>query len=89
LPQKLSDYLNLLDWSGRQLKADKRGAISSDLPPILERLGINGAKWLKLVTDFDRLFTSVVGRTEKILKRAEDAGRRWYHGQVACREAFG
>ena len=89
LPIKLHEYLTLLDWSGRQLKANKRGAISSDLPPILERLGINGAKWLKLVTEFDRLFTSVVGRTEKIVARAARNGRRWYQGQVACREAFG
>ena len=86
---KLHEYLTIRDGSGPQLRADERGAIASDLPPILERLGINGTRWLKLVTEFDRLFTSVVGQTEKILKRAEDAGRRWYHGQVACREAFG
>ena len=85
---KLSEYLSLLDWSGRQLRAGKQ-AIASGLPPILERLGINGTKWLKLVTEFDRLFTTVVGSTEKLLDRATKAGRRWYRGQVACREAFG
>jgi len=33
-----AEYLNLLDWTGRQIRADKRGAIPADLAPILERL---------------------------------------------------
>ena len=31
----------LLDWTGRQVRADKRGAIQSCLAPILECLQIN------------------------------------------------
>jgi hypothetical protein len=42
-----------------------------------------------LVTEFDRLFASVVGSAEQLLDRASKAGRSWYRGQVACREAFG
>lgn len=34
----LDDYLKLLDWTGRQVVAGKRGAIPADLAPILERL---------------------------------------------------
>ena len=42
-----AEYLNLLDWTGRQLRADKLGAIPQDLAPILERLQIGGeAGWL-------------------------------------------
>ena len=40
LPFRLSDYLELVDWTGRQLREGKRGAIQSDVPPILERLHI-------------------------------------------------
>ena len=36
----LSRYLQLLDWTGRQLRSDKRGAIPRHLAPILQRLGI-------------------------------------------------
>ena len=33
------DYLNLLDWTGRVVRQDKRGAIPEHYPTILERLG--------------------------------------------------
>jgi hypothetical protein len=34
-------YLTVLDWTGRELRADKRGAIPDHLAPIVERLGLN------------------------------------------------
>jgi hypothetical protein len=89
LPVALDEYLGLLDWSGRQLKEGKRGAIPAHLTPILERLQVNGSSWLKLVTQLDRLFTNVIGRAESIAERAAEAGRKWYRGQRACREVFG
>jgi hypothetical protein len=39
-----AEYLKLLDWTGRQLRADKSGLIPSDLAPILERLKISDAR---------------------------------------------
>ena len=36
-------YIMLLDWTGRELRADTPGAIPEHLAPILERLGINRA----------------------------------------------
>ncbi|MBU2714442.1 transposase, partial [Zooshikella harenae] len=38
------DYLQLVDWLGRAIRDDKRGAIPSNMPPILERLNINGKR---------------------------------------------
>ena len=35
-------YLTLLEWTGRQLRAGKRGAIPGQIAPILERLGVIG-----------------------------------------------
>ena len=37
-------YLALLDWTGRQLRRDKRGAIPAELAPIMERLSVNGLR---------------------------------------------
>jgi len=41
------EYSELVDWSGRAIREDKRGAIDSDLLPILSRLGIEGEEWDK------------------------------------------
>jgi len=37
----LKDYLELIDWVGRSVRNDKRGAIDQKEPPILNRLGLN------------------------------------------------
>ena len=61
LPFRLTDYLELVDWTGRQIRQDKRGAIHSKLPPILSRLGIEDENWLELTTSFEANFKDLVG----------------------------
>jgi len=38
LPFKLTNYIELVEWTGKQMRSDKRGAIDENLPPILQRL---------------------------------------------------
>jgi len=45
---KLMDYIELVEWSGRQIQNKKKGAIAATLPPILNRLGIESDNWLFL-----------------------------------------
>jgi REP element-mobilizing transposase RayT len=42
---EMEDYVNLVDWTGRIMRSDKRGAIDNSLPPILQRLGIAEKQW--------------------------------------------
>jgi len=42
----LSDYLQLVDWTGRIVRNDKRGAIPRSTPPILTRLNISIDRWM-------------------------------------------
>ena len=46
-------YLELVDWTGRAVREDKRGSIPADLPPILDRLNIPLNRWLSSVTQFE------------------------------------
>ena len=43
------DYLELVDWTGRAIRDDKRGAIPNTIPPILERLKLNPKTYLAFV----------------------------------------
>lgn len=62
----LSDYLELVDTTGRILRDDKCGAISADLPSILERLEINQEEWLNNATQFEKLYLKKFARKRRI-----------------------
>ena len=47
IPYLYREYSELVDWSGRAIRANKHGAIDSRLPPILVRLGIDEEEWHK------------------------------------------
>ncbi len=48
----LPQYLELLDWTGRQLRPGKRGSIPKNAPPILDRLNLSAKLWLHAVEQF-------------------------------------
>ena len=50
------DYLKLVDFTGRTIRPDKRGAIPNSLPPILERMGIDLEIWLTNTTEFYSIY---------------------------------
>ena len=66
LSMSLDQYLQLLDWTGRQLRRDKPGVISSDLKPILERLDCTVESWLDLVRNFRRRFRTEAGKSASL-----------------------
>ncbi len=73
LSMELDDYLRILDWTGRQVRRGKRGAIPKELAPLLERLGMSVEFWLETATNFGRWFHRAAGRVSLL---AEEAGPR-------------
>lgn len=55
IPYSFNDYLQLVDWSGRAIRTDKYGAISSRLPHILTRLNISPERWLLNSQHFEKI----------------------------------
>jgi hypothetical protein len=88
LPMTFQEYLGLLDWTGREMRSDKRGSIPGDLAPILERLRINGEVWVEAVKNFGRWFRTAVGRVENLMSEAGRRGRRYLQGTGHCRVVF-
>jgi len=72
LPFLLKDYIELVDWSGRIIRDDKRGAISDTLPPILERLSLNQEAWKVLTTQFEHKFAHWVGSEHLVREICSD-----------------
>jgi hypothetical protein len=52
----LQDYCELVDTTGRIIRADKAGAISSAHSLILSRLGLSAEQWVTLTTEFEQQF---------------------------------
>jgi hypothetical protein len=88
LPLKLEQYLELLDWTGRQTRPDKRGQIPAELLPILQRLRLSTETWVETVLNFGRWFHLAAGRADSLAAEAARRGRRWLQGVSHSRAAF-
>jgi hypothetical protein len=89
LPIRWEDYLCLLDWTGRELREDKPGAIPAHLAGVLERLGMRPGYFLESVRGFEKWFGRAVGSVKQLLEIAARTGRRWLRGQQRCEQLFG
>ncbi|OED39325.1 hypothetical protein AB833_15420 [Chromatiales bacterium (ex Bugula neritina AB1)] len=74
LPFNLVDYIELVDWTGRIIRDDKRGSIPDNLPPIIERLDISAEHWVELATNFESRFKGVVGTIKSLKSKCANFG---------------
>ena len=84
LSMTLTKYLELLDWTGRQLRSGKRGNIPSHFAPILSRLGIEGSTWCELVSGFGKLFKRCAGSAKSVNLEATRRDQSWLQAPGAC-----
>lgn len=61
----LTDYLELVDYTGRVIRDDKRGAVPNHLPNILQRLNIDQLTWLENAMQFERNYRHRFSRRSK------------------------
>ena len=80
MPFNVRDYLDLVDWTGRFVRADKRGAIGAAEPRLLSMLGIVPGDWLPTVTEFQARFELVVGAPRRLRSLAARLGRSFFRG---------
>ncbi|MFT6926235.1 MAG: hypothetical protein ACJAZP_001845, partial [Psychromonas sp.] len=85
IPYALIDYLELVDWTGRVIREDKRGAISNQIPSLLSTLGLESDTWLELSCHFGKDYHGAVGSLEELAQFAGHTGRCWVSGQNKLR----
>jgi REP element-mobilizing transposase RayT len=88
LNMDVTDYLEILDWTGKQNRADKPGVIPGHLEPLLTRMDIEVSVWLETVTQFNNWFHRVAGRLENFAAAARVRGKRWLAGKSSAKTAF-
>jgi hypothetical protein len=81
-------YFDLVDKSGRELRAGKRGSINPDLAPILLRIGAKPEAWMDTITRFEEKFHIAAGTQSNLKKFADKIGVRWLVGGPKARSAF-
>ncbi|AUI87668.1 transposase [Vibrio azureus] len=64
LPFRLLDYLELIDWSARQIRGDNKGHLEQVLPPILQRIGLEGGSLLNIFQQIENW--PMFGTTESL-----------------------
>ena len=82
IPFNLKDYLELVDWSGREIRNHKRGSIPANIPPILRRLTMDAAPVLDYLAKEDLPAPSAIGPVGMLRAFAESVGRKFIKGHV-------
>ena len=73
-------YLELIDWTARQLRPDKRGAIAASIPPILAKLGLRDRQWQCQVLGIESRYFRAIGRADALVEKARTMGQCWLKG---------
>ena len=86
LPFRLTDYLQLIDWTGRTILENKRGFISNNLPPLLEWLQIDPKHWIYMVQQFESIFKGIVGTVHALKAACQRLGYRRTPNLAVCQQ---
>lgn len=88
IPFGFSQYLQLVDWTGRHIRQGKQGNIAMHTPEILHRLGIQEDVFLEYAMRFLKAFGSAVGTPESMKRVCEMRGIRHLKGAGIGRIIF-
>ena len=88
MPYSFEDYLQLVDWTGRCVRADKRGFIAEALPPIARRLGIDGEAWQRAMRPSGNVFGRAMGKLDHLRLHASTLGQAWIRGLQASHKLY-
>lgn len=81
----LKDYLELVDETGRILRDDKRGYISEHAAKVLTQLNIPADNWIRLTSEFGKLFHGPVGTLQELTTYCEHLDKRRRHFASCCK----
>lgn len=75
-----AEYLSLVDWTGRTIRADKRGFILPDAPTALDSLHQNANQWSREIRHYGKWYFRAVGARDALEQYGKYLGVRWLKG---------
>jgi REP element-mobilizing transposase RayT len=75
-----AQYIELVDWSGRQMYPGKRGKIEASEPRALARFGIASQRWEHDVKGVGNGYWRVVGTAQELIDKAIALDQQWLKG---------
>jgi REP element-mobilizing transposase RayT len=88
LPIQQTDYFALVDWTGRAVRLDKRGAIPANVESVLLKLGVDRGRWVTNTQYFGSRFKRAVGNLNQLRKFADRINQKWLAGQSQARSFY-
>ena len=82
IPIDFKDYLELVDWGGREIKRSKRGYIPIHTPPILTRLKMDASPVLDYLAKNDLPGFGALGSVSMLKAFAKSVGRSFIKGHA-------
>jgi REP element-mobilizing transposase RayT len=79
-PMTEADYIELVDFTGREMHLGKRGKIADDEPKALVKLGLDKSHWTMRVKGIGSGYWRVVGELDELIDKAKDMSQRTLFG---------
>ena len=80
IPFTEKDYFELVDWTSRIIRGDKKGYVPQSVPPILQRLNLDNKEFIRQMKYFNQHFTHAVGAIDKLREHAIRIKKKWLKG---------
>jgi REP element-mobilizing transposase RayT len=80
-----AEYLGLVDFTGRQIRADKRGAITGAAPVVVARMGVHSVHWARKVMAVGSGYARAIGDVDSLIEKARAMGQCWLRGVGTAR----
>jgi REP element-mobilizing transposase RayT len=88
IPFSFVNYLELVDWTGRSQRDDKKGSIDRKLPSIMHRLNLQPEAWVQAMQPSGNVFGRAIGRVDHLRLHAQMIKQSWIRGGGAARRMF-
>ncbi|BCE00232.1 transposase [Marinicellulosiphila megalodicopiae] len=89
IPISTMAYLELVDWTGKQMAEGKKGKISSEIPDILIRLDLSESLFLNASKNINHSFANLIGKASSLDQHFSKFGLKRTCGWVKSLSVLG